>query len=644
MAVFFAASAVTIVLGRSGVLGREVCGLFPSACTRGDLLLPQVGESGIFVWPWGNDGQKAKTHERNASKDNDTLVPIPVLLPSEAKNPDRRRAVAMGTPWLRSPPSPSERNSSNASVDNRSSAEKLFDNLAQKVAQEARARAVGEMASQGELVDVPARNAGPRCREGHQDCEWEVLNREGVNVRDRPTLDAQILGRKLHGSVVVGRLHNGTFIRLAGEPGYMAIEEENGTQLLAPREQIWYEKVVTGTCADIGRYPILDHRSCEVAAQTLGLTGVGPFDNTMRVLEDNVSLWVVEASEENDAGSGGKDNATADNASSSADNASGTQKENTSSTTTKTTSTTTTKTTNPFPRPEGCYMDAAGALRINLEPSNIGNGAVGFFQPICATMTYPSTQTTTSTTSSTITTTRTDGYPSLLCFSYMRPWTAEEALIKQQVNWGRGIFACDDTIVISSAKKWLGKTIYGEDVFTWENPPTSNAMGNLAQPGVTTNSWLNTLTFIVAFETILNDEAGRVWKKDFFVKADPDAVFFPDRLRNHVVAHVGQPVFWLNCGGSLYGALEIYSKQAMQMYKDGQSRCRYGMAWQGWGEDMFMSGCMRMLGVGAVYDNTMVGDARCNGAPCSDTWRAAFHPFKDPGGWMWCWRQSAHDW
>jgi hypothetical protein len=226
----------------------------------------------------------------------------------------------------------------------------------------------------------------------------------------------------------------------------------------------------------------------------------------------------------------------------------------------------------------------------------------------------------------------------------MRPNTSEQQLITQQLKKNIGIFACDDYIVVSSAKVKLGTDFYGEDVVTWMNPPPSNQIGDLNQQGVTTNSWLNTITFMVAFDTIMSDSEGRVWEKDFVAKVDPDAVFFPDRLRNHVKAHVGQPVFYLNCQnagqGKLYGALEIYSKQAMMRYHKDSHRCKTELQWQGWGEDLFFSRCMQMLGVQGVADFNLVGDDRCMRAPCTDSWRAAFHPFKDFGSWIQCWHAS----
>jgi hypothetical protein len=481
---------------------------------------------------------------------------------------------------------------------NRSSAVWILDDIAQEIASEARARAIASMARQGGLIDVPARNAGPQCMQGRTDCEWEVSSARSVNVRSDSSLSAPILGVQPPGAIVVGHIED-HWLRLANGAGFMALEADTHT-LLTPRKQIWYEKIVTGSCADIGRYPILDQRSCEVAAQTLDLTGVGPFDDPMQVVEDNAS-----------------------------------------------------------PVPEGCYLDATGILRINLEPVNIGNGVVGSLQPICATLPYPSTWTSTTTTTSSLTmttstktsssststsTTHSMGFPSLLCFSYMRPDTPEQELVIEQLKRGVGIFACDESIVISSKTVNLGRNSYGDDVITWANPPPSNQIGDLSDQGVTTNSWLNTVTFIVAFDTILSDSQGRVWQKDFLVKVDPDAVFFPDRLRGHVKAQVGKPVFYHNClvggQGKLYGALEVFSKQAMETYHRENHRCKSELHWKGWGEDLFMSKCMLLLGAQGIDDFTLVGDARCMHAPCTDTWRAAFHPFKDLSSWLWCYHQS----
>merc|ERR1712218_22448 len=168
-------------------------------------------------------------------------------------------------------------------------------------------------------------------------------------------------------------------------------------------------------------------------------------------------------------------------------------------------------------------------------------------------------------------------------------------------------------------------------------------MGGNLGAGQTTNSWLNTQVFINAFDTILSDSRKRVWHHDWLVKVDPDAVFFPDRLRLHLKPHTPGCLYLTNCnhgGPQLYGALEVYSKQAMGLYKDQSWRCKGMPGKEGWGEDSYFRKCMDLLGVGMIADYALVGDGRCMYAPCTDGWRAAFHPFKDVGAWFWCYDQS----
>jgi hypothetical protein len=250
------------------------------------------------------------------------------------------------------------------------------------------------------------------------------------------------------------------------------------------------------------------------------------------------------------------------------------------------------------------------------------------------------TTTTTSTVTTTTVTTTTPGI-SLLCFSVMRRWTPEEGIIKAQLRNGIGIFACDDTVVISTARVLLGNDTRGKPVYAWSNPAPADAMGNLGN-GANTNSWLNTQVFIEAFDTLLLDSKKRIWHHDWLIKADPDAVIFPDRLKWRLLSHTGQATYLVNCQKEtwrLFGAVEAFSKEAMHRYGQNEGKCK-NLPWHGWGEDSYMQKCMNSLGVPAFPDFTLVGDSRCWYAPCSDHSRASFHPFKDEGSWMSCWHQS----
>lgn len=368
----------------------------------------------------------------------------------------------------------------------------------------------------------------------------------------------------------------GSWLRLAGQPGYVKIIFTE-EPLLFPRHVV-YALVSEGTCAEEDRYAIRNPLECQAAAQALSLPGSEP------------RHWEGQK-----------------------------------------------------PAPEGCFLDEKDGketLWIALDERFKGAGAVGQRRPICTSRPQP--QLATFPPSTTTTTTVKKGNPSLLCFAVLRLNTPEEDLIKLQLRNSIGIFACDETIAMAAKKVYLGKDRDYRDFMTMDIPSPDATMGDLSQPGVTTNSWLNTQVFISALHKITYDVNERVWQNDWLIKADPDAVLFPDRLRHHLLPHTGSAQYIVNCnfgGVKLFGAVEAYTKQAIGRYKDNFQKCNR-MPWHGWGEDSFMQNCMDSLGVPAVQDFKVVGDARCTYAPCSDTGRAAYHPFKDVQGWLGCYKES----
>lgn len=204
-----------------------------------------------------------------------------------------------------------------------------------------------------------------------------------------------------------------------------------------------------------------------------------------------------------------------------------------------------------------------------------------------------------------------------------------------------GIFDCNDFAVISTIKASLGWGRPGcGEVFTWINDIPPVATGHWDGGAVTTNSWLNTNVFIIAWDTLM--KSNKLWTHNWIAKADPDAVFFPDRLRGVVRVHTGQSAYILNCdagGPKIYGALEVFSKEAIGTYSADPGRCK-NMPWHGWGEDMYMQKCMETIGAIPINDFNLVGDTTCGFAPCSDGSRVAFHAYKDLGSWMGCWHQG----
>lgn len=248
----------------------------------------------------------------------------------------------------------------------------------------------------------------------------------------------------------------------------------------------------------------------------------------------------------------------------------------------------------------------------------------------------------TETTTTTYTTTHPHGPgPTLFCWSHMEPGTPEVALLRLQLVKRASIFACNYAAVISSHKFLMGN-IGGADVWTWVNPSMGVKMGKNGVNGSTTDSFLNTQIFLIAWDTLMS--SAQIWPYDFVVKVDPDAVFFPDRLRKHVAPHAGKEVFFSNCGKwggevLLYGSLEVFSTAALRLYEQRVKECK-ALPWKGWGEDYYMQHCMNELGVENVPDLKQVGDHRCVSAPCDDYTRVAFHDFKDPKSWYDCFQQA----
>lgn len=254
------------------------------------------------------------------------------------------------------------------------------------------------------------------------------------------------------------------------------------------------------------------------------------------------------------------------------------------------------------------------------------------------------------------------GEVSLYCFSQIVAYGTEEDLIKLQLKQGLSIFACDDFTVTCADDRLLGTDTEGNEVRTVINPEKGQARMGDTNAGATTASFLNVLIFMKAWDIILNE--GKVWIHDWTVKVDPDAVFFPPRLRTQLQDKTGPEhpsSYLLNCREKhwkqdnvqgdghfyfvpkLYGALEVYNMKALGAYKDVHQRCLEQLRWHKWGEDMYMRMCMNLIGIQKVVDYELVGDERCPGNPpsqCGDADRPAYHPHKEIRDWFTCYNQS----
>lgn len=189
----------------------------------------------------------------------------------------------------------------------------------------------------------------------------------------------------------------------------------------------------------------------------------------------------------------------------------------------------------------------------------------------------------------------------------------------------------------------IGTDPNGQPIVSIVIPKIKQKVGDL-QKGATTNSWLNTDTFLQVWDLAKKD--GRFERHDWTVKVDPDAVFFPERLRTSLLPHTvsGGNLYVMNCDKyktvALYGSLEIFSQKALRTYVDQQWTCRNELPWHGWGEDFFMSHCMDRLGVGQLDDFSLIGDKRCHYAPCSDASKVVYHDYKGKEPWFNCYNMS----
>lgn len=198
-----------------------------------------------------------------------------------------------------------------------------------------------------------------------------------------------------------------------------------------------------------------------------------------------------------------------------------------------------------------------------------------------------------------------------------------------QNNLSAGIFACDEAVVYSSVAEDIGnvKTVVVQG---------TNLRANL-DPWTRTvqNTWI----FHQVWKQVLQD--GRWKHHGWTVKADPDAVFIPRRLRDITqdpwVAKQslqGNGAWLNNCKLGLHGPLEVLSRRAMEIFDGSINWCNLGFAQ----EDRYLKHCMWQSGIEQVNAFTVLAEQNCltpNWWTCQGNY-VAYHPFKDPTGWAGC--------
>jgi len=196
------------------------------------------------------------------------------------------------------------------------------------------------------------------------------------------------------------------------------------------------------------------------------------------------------------------------------------------------------------------------------------------------------------------------------------PGSPEMALVDEAQKRNAGIFGCE---------RWQIFHSHQSDFQEW-----STGHSTLVNTGVFVKIWN------------LVKEDGQFLLVDWTVKVDADCVWFPERLRSHLQklrAPAYTPIYVKNTlprytlGGWL-GAIEIFSKSAVETYLDNADGCVKYIGLTS-GEDGFLKDCMDALGVGSMHDELIVHPSGASDE-CQVSEFVAFHPIKSPRNWTYC--------
>jgi len=409
--------------------------------------------------------------------------------------------------------------------------------------------------------------------------EWIVTYPGTFNVRAKPNMQGKVIAQKPKGAVVIGK-QNGEWLTLLHEPGYMRISLEG--EMFLRKRHVQYTRLQKGKCRDLGQSPINDGSACQEAGSLFGYPG-----KLAKVVAADLS------------------------------------------------------------RPEGCQADGR---QLWMQVGRGRGVATRDRRLFCSSLPYPAAllKPIAVTTTMVSPTTQTWGWPSLFCFTMA---TRDRLmLVNAQFRDGAGLFTCEEFAVFTTERQLqvLGPDATGRTVKVIQLPqhtdqaPYPNQQGN-GHPR---------RTFMAIWDMVVAD--GRFRRHEWTVKVDLAAVFFPERLRPRLIAPtaVGGPAVLVNCNVAqhqqLLEALQVLSQQALDTYSSRQEECQKTLPWLRPGfaggkrlaEGEFLLQCLGQLGVRRLNAFTMLADAHCHSAPCTDKWRVAFSNYSDIEDWFSCYAMS----
>eukprot|EP00446_Apocalathium_sp_SHHI-4_P021112 CAMPEP_0177268548 /NCGR_PEP_ID=MMETSP0367-20130122/63871_1 /TAXON_ID=447022 ORGANISM="Scrippsiella hangoei-like, Strain SHHI-4" /NCGR_SAMPLE_ID=MMETSP0367 /ASSEMBLY_ACC=CAM_ASM_000362 /LENGTH=599 /DNA_ID=CAMNT_0018724181 /DNA_START=44 /DNA_END=1844 /DNA_ORIENTATION=+ len=200
----------------------------------------------------------------------------------------------------------------------------------------------------------------------------------------------------------------------------------------------------------------------------------------------------------------------------------------------------------------------------------------------------------------------------------------DAALVEYQRNNTFGAFRCDGTHVVR-LKSDSRKLPEGTDT-SLSNAPASAFM----------DMWAD-----------LRDQ-GEYLKYDWVAKVHADTVWFPSRLKRHLMAMrvpAGTKVFVESSGAKLgfEASFEVATSSAFSEYLKHEDLCALHID-KSQAENVFLTSCLLALGIDYIKDITIL-DSRYNWdsgyeindvAFCTNGLRPAFHPVKSPDLWETC--------
>jgi len=212
-----------------------------------------------------------------------------------------------------------------------------------------------------------------------------------------------------------------------------------------------------------------------------------------------------------------------------------------------------------------------------------------------------------------------------------------------QLENSASIFRCDGFAVLS-----VGRELKVGPRWRTIPVPSSSALQNTTARASNSTSKLS-MMYMRAWDILL--EKGAYWSYTWTAKVDASAVFFPNRLLKRLESflHINMPgeqLFTQSCDSrrGASSAIEVFSREALLIYKSGRARCKSQLTWHDRSNADFMQKCLRMLGLNSKQDmeasKSIFGTSTCHPTSCRDRSQVSFTGFEEASNYMTCFEQA----